>query len=202
MSKFTHTIPVTAIIENAGQFLFVKRSRDSANMAGKWVFPGGRIEEGEDAIQALYRELDEETGLTFTDDLAFLSTYTFPRTEDQSSSQGFVFLVRSLDRKIKKDHDFETYMWINPEDITDFTFSYGKIKDFDKETRVTIRGMEVHVRNAVIILKKGLLLNRHLFTVTEYQKANCSLDKRYLSELKSAKSIEEFFDNHDLFPHI
>jgi len=203
VSGFTHTVPITAIIENSGQFLFVKRSRHSTNMAGKWVFPGGRLEKGEDVIQALYRELDEETGLIFADDFAFLSSYFFLRMEDQSSSQGLVFLVRSLNREIKKeDPSIEEYRWINPEDIADFTFSYGKIRDFEKETHVTIPGMEVHVRNALIIQKKGLLLNRHLFSVTEYQKAKCSLNRNYLLELKNANSVEEFFDTHDLFPHL
>jgi len=61
MSK--HTIPITAIIENEGKFLFIKRSRNSQNMAGKWVFPGGKVEADEDVIQALYRELKEETTL-------------------------------------------------------------------------------------------------------------------------------------------
>lgn len=41
-SNYTHTIPITAIIENNEEFLFIKRSRNSKNMAGKWVFPGGK----------------------------------------------------------------------------------------------------------------------------------------------------------------
>lgn len=69
MNDYKHTIPVTGIIENDGKFLFIKRSRNSKNMAGKWVFPGGKCEKQEDVIQALYRELKEETGLTFTNDM-------------------------------------------------------------------------------------------------------------------------------------
>lgn len=57
MSSSIHTIPVTAIVENDGKFLFIKRSRNSKNMAGKWVFPGGKCESNEDVIGALYREL-------------------------------------------------------------------------------------------------------------------------------------------------
>lgn len=44
MSKHLHTIPITAIVENNNQFLFIKRSRKCKNMAGKWVFPGSKVE--------------------------------------------------------------------------------------------------------------------------------------------------------------
>ncbi len=201
MSKFLHTIPLTAIVENNGKFLFVKRSRNQTNMAGVWVFPGGKIEKGEDAIQALYRELEEETGLEFTNDFAFLSSYQFLRAEDQSSTQGFVFLVRSRNTTIKTEPSIEEYKWINPEDIVDYTFSFKPIEDFEEETMTTIPGMEVHVRNAMIIMKKGLFLDKRLFSVTDYQANKCSMDREYLLNLKEALTIEEFIDENSLLPN-
>lgn len=182
MSSSIHTIPVTAIVENDGKFLFIKRSRNSKNMAGKWVFPGRKCESNEDVIGALYRELKEETGLTFTNDIAFLSAYHFSREEDNSSSQGLVFLVRAVNRNIKQDPSCEEYRWIRPEEIVNYDFSYKNIKDFDNQKNVTIPGMEVHVRNALIILKKNLLLDKRLFSVTEYQDKKCIMDEEYLKK--------------------
>jgi 8-oxo-dGTP pyrophosphatase MutT (NUDIX family) len=45
-----HTVLVTAIIENNNKFLFCKRHVGSKNMPGKWVFPGGKVELGEDVM--------------------------------------------------------------------------------------------------------------------------------------------------------
>lgn len=197
MSNYQHTVPITAIVENNGQFLFIKRSRNEKNMAGKWVFPGGKIEKGEDAIQGLFRELIEETGLVFCDRVAFLSSYFFLRKEDSSSSLGLVFLVSSLNRNIKMDDSIETYEWINPEDIANFSFSYDDIIDFDKQTRVTIPGMEVHVRNAIVAMKNNIFMDRKLLSVTEYQRRKCSMSTEYLKNLVNANDTEDYLkDNY------
>lgn len=201
MMNNKHTIPVTAVIENNGEFLFIKRSRNAKNMAGKWVFPGGKCEKSEDVIGALYRELKEETGLSFTNDIAFLSAYHFSREEDNSSSQGLVFLVRSINRNIKENPSCEEYRWIKPEEIVNYNFSYKNIKDFDKQKDVTIPGMEVHVRNALIILKRNLLLDKRLFSVTEYQDKQCTMDKDYFKNVSDiCEKEEQVFEKINYFP--
>src|SRR6266403_1309849 len=52
---------VCAILEDAGKILLARRSPGQA-LAGMWEFPGGKVEEGEDAREALKRELREELG--------------------------------------------------------------------------------------------------------------------------------------------
>jgi 8-oxo-dGTP diphosphatase len=54
-----------AIIVRANQVLICQRRIDQA-MALKWEFPGGKIEPGENAEEALHRELEEELGIDAT----------------------------------------------------------------------------------------------------------------------------------------
>jgi ADP-ribose pyrophosphatase YjhB (NUDIX family) len=49
------------IYDDAGRILLVRRANEPAR--GRWSVPGGRVEPGEDGVQAVVREVAEETGL-------------------------------------------------------------------------------------------------------------------------------------------
>lgn len=50
------------ILDEAGCLLACKRP-EGKHLGGKWEFPGGKLEDGEDPAAALVRELDEELGI-------------------------------------------------------------------------------------------------------------------------------------------
>ena len=62
------------VVDESGRYLAAKRSE--GRLAGKWEFPGGKLEPGETPEEACVRELHEELGLKvdspsyfYTDDL-------------------------------------------------------------------------------------------------------------------------------------
>lgn len=56
-------VPIAiAVVEYEGKYLLQQRS-SSQILAGKWEFPGGKLEAGESPAQAAVRETLEETGL-------------------------------------------------------------------------------------------------------------------------------------------
>ena len=53
-----------AIIREDDRILTLQRSQSDTRNPGLWEFPGGKIDEGENVIDGLTREVYEETGLT------------------------------------------------------------------------------------------------------------------------------------------
>jgi len=57
-------LSVRAVLMDAqGRCLLVRRSAANKRMAGQWEWPGGGVDDGEDFMVALHREMMEETGL-------------------------------------------------------------------------------------------------------------------------------------------
>ncbi len=55
-------IVLGAIVEKDGKVLLAKRKK-GISMAGKWEFPGGKLEDGETEKECLKREIKEELGV-------------------------------------------------------------------------------------------------------------------------------------------
>jgi 8-oxo-dGTP diphosphatase len=56
-------VVVVAGIIRKDDFLLIAQRKDDANEAGKWEFPGGKIEYGERPEDSLKREIKEELGI-------------------------------------------------------------------------------------------------------------------------------------------
>jgi 8-oxo-dGTP diphosphatase len=69
------------ILTQGGKVFITRRFPDS-HQGGKWEFPGGKIEPGENTLSALKRELKEELGIEVQDARAYMQVrYAYPDRE-------------------------------------------------------------------------------------------------------------------------
>lgn len=69
---------ITADAEGRACFLITRRPGNLRRHAGQWALPGGRLDEGETAIQAAIRETHEEVGLSLSDENVLGQLDDFP----------------------------------------------------------------------------------------------------------------------------
>jgi len=117
------TTVLAALIENdKGQFLLARRKSHLSN-AGKWEFPGGKLNTFEDSETCLKREIREELGLNIkVDKLFYQLKFSYPDKTIFLMAYRCVY----LSGKIKYvDHDI--IRWVNVAKITDYELSEADI---------------------------------------------------------------------------
>ncbi len=115
---------VAALIVHKGRILVCQRTKHQT-MPLKWEFPGGKIEEGEQARHALHRELDEELGIdaTIGDEAARI------RHEYKSGNSVDLrfFVVREYQGEIE-NRIFKDLQWATPAELPTYDFLEADLK--------------------------------------------------------------------------
>lgn len=127
-------IDVTAaIIKRGGKFLIAKRARGK-HLAGKWEFPGGKIEVGESPESCLRRELEEEFGITakVTD---FVAESIFDYGDRKVRLLGYYANYISGEFRLNA-HD--EIAWISPEEFVNFNFAEADLLLIEAVTNANV----------------------------------------------------------------
>ena len=118
MRVFTQTFGVVgAIIERDGKFLLVKETKPSAK--DKWSHPAGWLEVSENPIDAVKREVQEETGFEFTP-TSILGIYSLDKDEAGITHHAIkiTFLGNISDKETSGlADDVSETKWFTPEGI-------------------------------------------------------------------------------------
>jgi len=133
---------VVAIVQNEqGKYLICKKPANRGVFAGQWGLPGGGIEPGESMLEALRREVREETGLEITEirPLFFKDGQHAKLFPDGSSREIYmiflVFACQAQSHEVHLGEEFESYAWVDGEDIRSY--------DLNEQTRDTFLKMGI-----------------------------------------------------------
>ncbi len=106
-----------AIIEDKGKFLITQRPDDGRHKAGKWEFPGGKVEFGETPRNCLKREINEELGIDIEVGKVFeCSSHVY---ENKKHVILLAFRCKHLSGNIK-NIDIQNHEWSTPDKLADY----------------------------------------------------------------------------------
>ncbi len=115
-------IAAAAILNQAGQILLSLRPADS-HQGGLWEFPGGKLESGEDVLQALRRELKEEL------DIEIQSARPLIKVNHQYEDRHILLDVWRVNqwKGREKGMEGQEIRWVPLQDIGDYAFPAADI---------------------------------------------------------------------------
>ncbi|NJN31994.1 MAG: NUDIX domain-containing protein [Synechococcales cyanobacterium RM1_1_8] len=124
------TVAAAAILEAEGQVLMVVRAKEPAQ--GKLDLPGGFVDPGETAEQALLRELEEELGLQLSVPHRYLcsSVNDYPYGGVMYHSLDLFYLVRLAEKPVLNPaDDVAGYLWCELDAIAAEAIAFQSVRD-------------------------------------------------------------------------
>jgi len=126
------------IVDPAGRLLFVR----SHKWRGQYTVPGGHVELGERLVEALVREVKEETGLDIYDP-EFLCFQEFVYDDSFWKRRHFIFFdfaCRTDSTAVQLNEEAEEYLWIDAQEALGLPlerYAVVAVQDYLKSTRRT-----------------------------------------------------------------
>ena len=107
--------------------IFIARRAKHKSMAGKWEFPGGKVENFETETQALKRELNEEFGMKVeVDEYLGSNIHTYHNFRIKLIAYKCEFISASFELT---DHD--KFEWISKENLNNYDLTEADIPIID-----------------------------------------------------------------------
>ena len=115
---YAHSDPTACalVADGAGRVLLARRAHDPRR--GTWDVPGGFLEEGEHPLDALRRELREETGLEI-EPLAFVGVWMdrYGEGEDAPWTMNLYWKARAVGGELAPADDVDELRWFGLDEL-------------------------------------------------------------------------------------
>jgi len=122
---------VAALIWREGRVLIAK-SKAGSYMAGRWEFPGGKVERGEKPEDALIREIKEELGVEINVlDLFHVNNHVYDMLEKKRHIRLLSYNAELIRGEIQCI-ECQECRWANPKELKDYVFVDADIPVMEK----------------------------------------------------------------------
>jgi mutator protein MutT len=132
MKKVVQKIVAGGVVVNNGKVLIIQRS-EGDSYPGLWEIPGGKREEFEKTVDAVKREVKEETGIDVEVDIPVdVFEFRVEKTDEIRDATQISFLttpIGSIDVELSEEH--QNFVWISLDEIDNYSIS--------SQTKETIR---------------------------------------------------------------
>ena len=99
---------IDVIVVKKGKYLLVKRNNEPAKK--QWWIPGGRVNKYEELVDAIKREVHEETGLR-CQTIQQVGTITF--LIDDIHTISTIFNITPTGTKVQLNYEHSSYQWVD-----------------------------------------------------------------------------------------
>jgi 8-oxo-dGTP diphosphatase len=123
-----HYDVVAAVIRDGEKILITLR-KEGAFMAGRWEFPGGKVEKGEKPQQALIREIKEELCVEIKiDKLLYVKQHIYELSDERKRRVKLLFYEGVISKGEIKCVGCSEYRWVLPKELGGFVFVDGDVE--------------------------------------------------------------------------
>lgn len=122
-------VATKAIIKKADKYLVLFKSEIEDISPNEIDIPGGRLEFGEGAEEALKREVREETGLEVE---ILRPSQTWSLIKDDLHLFGVTFLAEYVSGEVELSNEHKSYRWIEIKEVLDSDYPLWIKKEFSK----------------------------------------------------------------------
>lgn len=134
VGRFMVAVGVVIEQEQTGKILLLRRSDDQDWQGGEWEIDYGRLDQFEDPITGLKRELFEETGLQEIQVHSILSTWHIFRGPVKAENDliGITYHCTTKSTAITLSHEHSAYQWIDAAEALKLVTVPGIRRDIQK----------------------------------------------------------------------